>query len=184
MWVIPCKLGVTSCWSFRLFPTFSLYGFSLKTNCPSLKQTMELVNIDGDISGQVGDSNLFCEADFFSSFTSTCTFIITWQWGLKAGSGLYLLAPEHEVSVPMVSVHICQLTVNHLCAYVVLKVSREVNRCPDTLLLFFIYLLSFLQMSVPFFFFQFTLAMLCGIWDLSSPTRDWTHALCSGSRES
>ena len=79
---------------------------------------MESVNIDGDISGQVGYSNLWYEADFFSSFTSTCTFIISWQWGLKAGSGLFLLVPEHEVYAPMVSVHICQLTVNYLCAHV------------------------------------------------------------------
>ena len=28
------------------------------------------------------------------------------------------------------------------------------------------------------------LAALCGMWDLSSPTRDWTHASCSGSAES
>ena len=32
-----------------------------------------------------------------------------------------------------------------------------------------------------FFFFFFFLAALCSLWDLSSPTRDWTHYPCSGS---
>ena len=141
-----------------------------------------VVNIDGDISGKVGYSNLWYEADFFSSFTSTCTFIISWQWGLKAGSGLCLLVPEHEVYARMVSVHICQLTVNYLCAHVVLKVSRKVNRCPDALLLFFIYLLSFLQMLVSFFKIHF--GRVVWLWDVSFLTRDQTHALCSGSRDS
>ena len=31
------------------------------------------------------------------------------------------------------------------------------------------------------FFFFFFLAALCSLWDLSSPTRDWTHYPCSGS---
>ena len=33
-------------------------------------------------------------------------------------------------------------------------------------------------------FFFFLLAMLHGLWDLSSPTRDWTQALGSESMES
>ena len=32
--------------------------------------------------------------------------------------------------------------------------------------------------------FIFFLAMLCSMWDLSSPTRDQTHAPCIGSMES
>ena len=143
---------------------------------------MESVNIDGDISGKVGYSNLWYEADFFSSFTSTCTFIISWQWGLKAGSGLCLLVPEHEVYARMVSVHICQLTVNYLCAHVVLKVSRKVNRCPDALLLFFIYLLSFLQMLVSFFKIHF--GRVVWLWDVSFLTRDRTRAPFIGNVES
>ena len=33
-------------------------------------------------------------------------------------------------------------------------------------------------------FLSFSLAMLCGMWDLSSLTGDWTHAPCSRSAES
>ena len=35
-----------------------------------------------------------------------------------------------------------------------------------------------------FFFFPLYLAVLRGIQNLSYPTRDWTHTLCSGSMES
>ena len=35
-----------------------------------------------------------------------------------------------------------------------------------------------------FFIFSFVLSVPHVMWDLSSPTRDGTHALCSGSLES
>ena len=35
-----------------------------------------------------------------------------------------------------------------------------------------------------FFFLFFFLASLCGMWHLSSPTRDQTHILCIRSEES
>ena len=42
---------------------------------------------------------------------------------------------------------------------------------------------SFIYSFVHLFIFYLFLAMPCGMWDLSSPTRDWTHALCSGSTD-
>ena len=35
-----------------------------------------------------------------------------------------------------------------------------------------------------FFFFPYFLATQCGLWGLSSPTRDWTRAPCTGNVES
>ena len=34
------------------------------------------------------------------------------------------------------------------------------------------------------YYFYFFLAMPHGMWNLSSPTRDWTHVPCGGSTES
>ena len=42
---------------------------------------------------------------------------------------------------------------------------------------------SFIYSFVHLFIFYLFLAMPCGMWDLGSPTRDWTHATCSGSTD-
>ena len=43
-------------------------------------------------------------------------------------------------------------------------------------------LTSIISTTIFSFFWQCCVA--CGMWDLSSPTRDWTHAPCIGSMES
>lgn len=45
---VGCSLQIINhlhCWSFRLFPTFPLYGFTFKTTCTSCKQTTVYVNM-------------------------------------------------------------------------------------------------------------------------------------------
>ena len=53
---------------------------------------------------------------------------------------------------------------------------REDQRLPS-LITCYNFALNTFYVPVDFFFF---LATLQGLWDLSSPTRDWTHILCTG----
>ena len=54
----------------------------------------------------------------------------------------------------------------------------------DCCITMWMYLMSFNFIPKNSFFFLFHLAMPCSIQDLSSPTRDWTHAPCGGTVES
>ena len=56
----------------------------------------------------------------------------------------------------------------------------QVTRSPNPSLLLANPVMKALTLKVFFFFF----AVLCGMWDLSSPTRDQTLTLCIGSVES
>lgn len=97
------------CWSFRLFPTFPLYGFTLRANCTSCKQTMEHVHMmvifreHGLSEGQIS----------FSLFTNSCIFIISWQSWLKTGYELCLLALRSGACIPLV--YSCSPFIKHVC---------------------------------------------------------------------
>ena len=76
---------------------------------------------------------------------------------------------------------ICPLAEYHLAISVNAVKSKRIIHLHSTQVSFLV------SRLLSFFFFILlvaVLAVLCGLWDLSSPTRDWTHTLGSENMES
>ena len=75
---------------------------------------------------------------------------------------------------------ICPLAEYHLAISVSAVKSKRITHLHSTQASFLV------SHSLSFFFILLVavLAVLCGLWDLSSPTRDWTHTLGSENMES